>query len=121
MSDLLRNGVFPLPATLPAECHCLDLSGSHTPSELLQRIGTALGFPEWYDANFDALFDCLIDAANIDCLALTGLEAFAVAQAEAFSTLHLVLAAVCDVRGELGKPVCFYLAGLSEGRTHAGG
>ena len=46
MSDLLRNGVFPLPAVLPTECRCLDLSGSRTPSELLQRIGTALGFPD---------------------------------------------------------------------------
>ena len=54
-------------------------------------------------------------------MVITAVEIAAAAQAEAFSTLHLVLAAVCDVRGELGQPVCFYLAGLSDGRTHAGG
>lgn len=32
--------------------------------ESLARFGEALRFPDWYGANYDALFDCLLAAAD---------------------------------------------------------
>ena len=36
-------------------CRCVD------ESELFERIASALAFPDWFGANWDALFDCLND------------------------------------------------------------
>ncbi len=121
MSDLPRHGVFPLPDTLPADCRSIDLSDCDSRAELLQRIGSALDFPDWYDANFDALFDCLVDAEDIACLAFANLQDFAARHAEDFTTLTLVLGAVCDVRAELGQPVSFFLAGMDKNDAFASG
>ena len=59
------------PHTAPALCslakslglHCarIDLEGCAGKDELLARIGAALEFPDWFGANWDALFDCLND------------------------------------------------------------
>ncbi len=37
----------------------VDLSNLRTRKAALQAIGQALGFPQWYGANLDALYDCL--------------------------------------------------------------
>ncbi|HTJ96218.1 MAG TPA: barstar family protein [Rhodocyclaceae bacterium] len=39
----------------------IDLRGARNREEMLQLIGTALEFPEWYGNNFDGLMDCLCD------------------------------------------------------------
>jgi len=39
----------------------VDLAGSSSKKAVLQAIGRALGFPKWYGANLDALYDCLTD------------------------------------------------------------
>jgi RNAse (barnase) inhibitor barstar len=39
----------------------VDLGSASTRKAVLIAIGRALGFPPWYGANLDALFDCLTD------------------------------------------------------------
>ena len=39
----------------------VDLAGCRDKSDALARIGTALSFPGWFGANWDALADCLGD------------------------------------------------------------
>lgn len=38
-----------------------DLGNLRTRKAALQAIGKAFGFPRWYGANLDALYDCLTD------------------------------------------------------------
>lgn len=39
----------------------ISLGAVGTKEELLRRFASALGFPEWFGANWDALEDCLTD------------------------------------------------------------
>ena len=39
----------------------VELGGLRTRKAALQSIGKAFGFPRWYGANLDALYDCLTD------------------------------------------------------------
>jgi hypothetical protein len=38
-----------------------DLTGCHDKGDLLERLGRAMGFPDWFGSNWDAWFDCLTD------------------------------------------------------------
>lgn len=48
----------------------VEITPSMNTGELLERLGEALKFPDWYGANFDALHDCLCDP---DCLPAKGI------------------------------------------------
>ncbi|MBW5486250.1 barstar family protein [Streptomyces bambusae] len=39
----------------------LDLAGVHSKDALLDRCAGALGLPQWFGRNWDALADCLVD------------------------------------------------------------
>ncbi len=41
-----------------------DLSACDDRKAVLQEIGRAFAFPDWYGANLDALYDCLTDLAE---------------------------------------------------------
>ena len=76
--------------------------------DVLVRIGSLLQFPDWYGANFDALFDCLTDPecqAGRGCLiSITGTHRLAAAQPEAFSTLLDVLQSAAETLRADGTP-----------------
>ena len=38
-----------------------DLTGCHDKAGLLERLGRAMSFPDWFGGNWDAWFDCLTD------------------------------------------------------------
>ncbi len=77
LSDVSRAGVFHLPhwsssstqhATAVAAAEAcgykvfrIDLRHANTLDKLLGAIGSAMGFPEWFGYNLDALADCLGD------------------------------------------------------------
>ena len=42
----------------------IDLALAGSKKAALQAIGRALGFPAWYGANLDALYDCLTDLVD---------------------------------------------------------
>lgn len=116
MSNPPRCGVFPVPTEhpLPAACRTVGLSERENIAELLQALGAALDFPDWYGANFDALFDCLCEAEEIICLHLSGLRDFAARCPADYATLDLVLRAVCDVRADGDYPLLVFLDAADE-------
>ncbi len=50
-----------LAASLGLDAVRIDLAGCCDKQEFLARTAEALGFPDWFGANWDALFDCLAD------------------------------------------------------------
>ena len=80
-----------------------DLAACRTNAEMLTELGRAFDFPEWYGANFDALFDCLTDpdwkAAPGHVLLILG----NVAKGPP-STLLEVLSAAAEERRTAGHP-----------------
>jgi len=50
-----------LAASLGLDAVRIDLEGCSDKAGLLERVATALGFPEWFGGNWDALYDCLAD------------------------------------------------------------
>ena len=78
-------------------------------SEFLTAVGAALGFPDWYGANLDALEECLGDlAVNPVVLLWDGWATLARAEPETF-------AAVLDIARErslaVGTPFSLLLRG----------
>ena len=39
----------------------VDLAKARNKTDLLEKIGRAMAFPEWFGYNWDALYDCLLD------------------------------------------------------------
>lgn len=73
----------------------LDGWGTETKAEFLDRIAQALGFPDYFGRNFDALADCLADVGNDrDGLVLLwdGWGPFARADEKAFGVAREILA-----------------------------
>lgn len=58
---------------------------------ILEGIGEALGFPDYYGANLDALWDCLTDLTESTALVWQGWEDFAVYHADDWAKLRHVL------------------------------
>lgn len=89
-----------------------DISACRKVTEALRQIGTALHFPSWYGANFDALFDCLTNpdgqAGKASVLLLNGIDNLQQTESENFSTLIEVFQAAAEARRETGSP-CWIL------------
>jgi RNAse (barnase) inhibitor barstar len=85
-----------------------DLADCRSMAEALGRLGKSLHFPDWYGANFDALFDCLSDPAWQPApgkvLMITGIESLRLAEPEGFATLLEVFQAATEARREAGRP-----------------
>lgn len=85
-----------------------DLSGCRNMAEALEQLGKSLHFPEWYGANFDALFDCLSDSSDQTApgkvTLITGIEQLRVSDPDGFATLVEVFEAAADASRETGKP-----------------
>lgn len=70
LTDAARSGVYRAPGTAEIEDAArgtrlglarVDLRGAQDKDALLERLAGALGFPEWFGGNWDALEDCLQD------------------------------------------------------------
>jgi len=70
LNDAARSGAYRVPrpdevvdATLGTRLDLarVDLGGAAGKEALLARLAQALGFPEWFGGNWDALEDCLAD------------------------------------------------------------
>lgn len=81
----------------------LDLSEAADTEMALAEMGRVLNFPEWFGANFDALYDCLTDPEWLNqpgCLLyLTGVEALG----EDIDILIAVFQAAADDVRERGQ------------------
>lgn len=74
----------------------------------LRQLGSALKFPIWYGANFDALYDCLTDVAwqpaKGHVLFVNGISRLRTADPNDFATLIEVLQAAADARRAMNTP-----------------
>jgi RNAse (barnase) inhibitor barstar len=80
----------------------------------LRQLGSALHFPSWFGANFDALFDCLTDPdwhppAKGQVILLSGSASLQASAPDDFTTLIEVLQAAADARREAGSALWILL------------
>ena len=61
MATDTADALLRLAASLGLDAVRIDLEGCSDKAGLLERVATALGFPEWFGGNWDALYDCLAD------------------------------------------------------------
>jgi len=61
MAAATADALLRLAASLGLDAVRIDLEGCSDKAGLLERVATALGFPEWFGGNWDALYDCLAD------------------------------------------------------------
>ena len=86
-----------------------DLGAHQKIETTLRQLGSALHFPKWFGANFDALFDCLTDPdwypAKGHVIVLSGIDSLRVSDPDDFTTLIEVLQAATAARHEMGSPL----------------
>ena len=86
-----------------------DIGVHQKMDKTLRNLGSALHFPIWFGANFDALFDCLADPdwypAKGHVIVLSGIDSLRVSDPDDFTTLIDVLQAATEARRELGFPL----------------
>lgn len=86
----------------------VDIVGPSSAPDVLRQLGSALDFPTWYGANFDALYDCLADPdwqpAKGHILLINGLTRLRRLAPEDFATLIEVFQAIVEARRALNAP-----------------
>jgi RNAse (barnase) inhibitor barstar len=100
------------------DCVTVSLRGIHEKEELLKRIAGALGFPEWFGGNWDALEDCLSDlswrAAQGHVLVFQDFDAIA---QDDLGVLLDILASSAEFWAARGRP--FFAVFVDPGRRLA--
>ena len=85
-----------------------DIATHASIEEALRQLGSALKFPIWYGANFDALFDCLSDPdwqpAKGHILLINGMGRLRLTDPDDFATLIEVFQAVVEARRNMDAP-----------------
>lgn len=88
-----------------------ELSGEKSLANVLAKLGGALGFPDWYGSNLDALHDCLTDPdwqgpghSKGTIVVLTGLETLHAKHPGDFANLVAVLQSACETWRHDGYP-----------------
>ncbi len=119
LKDAAASGLYHLPPARLAMVEsaasrarfCLmkaDIAQQASVESVLSQLGSALNFPIWYGANFDALFDCLCDPdwqpAKGHVLLINGMAHLRAADPDDFATLIEVFQAVAEARRERLTP-----------------
>jgi RNAse (barnase) inhibitor barstar len=73
-------------------------TGADDRRAVLRGIGRALGFPDYYGANLDALWDCLTDLTEPTALVWRGWQSLAVDHPGDWARVRAVLDARADTR-----------------------
>ncbi|MGA4945160.1 barstar family protein [Streptomyces cinereoruber] len=74
----------------------LDLTGVADKAALMERCAEALGLPDWFGRNWDALADCLTDLPRPVVLVVTGWRGYAEARPREWRTAQEVFATAAD-------------------------
>lgn len=98
--------------------HRVDLARVATKEAFLAAVGEALGFPDWYGHNWDALADCLTDLSWMEAdgyvIVLERADAFAQAAPTDFATALSIFQDAADTWREDGVPF-WTLVGTTSG------
>lgn len=90
-----------------------DVGTCTSAPEILRKFGRAFKFPAWYGANLDALHDCLTDPdwylGTGRTLLISGLDALAHSDPEAFTRLLDVLRSAIEIRSAEKQPLLILL------------
>lgn len=85
-----------------------DITKHATTQDVLLQLGSAMEFPNWYGANFDALYDCLTDPdwqpAKGHVLFINGITRLRASQPADFATLIEVFQAAAEDRRKTHVP-----------------
>ena len=85
-----------------------DIAKPSSTQDLLAQLGSALNFPIWYGANFDALYDCLTDPdwepAKGHVLLINGLARLRSSDPADFATLIEVFQSAAESRRAMHTP-----------------
>lgn len=118
-TDMGRAGLYFLPAwqqpVLEAPARAAGFRVVHAylgdcsdSTQALFALGDQLEFPDWYGANFDALYDCLTDPEWLPgpghLIFVEGLAMLRLREPEAFATLIEVLQTASDERRTRERP-----------------
>jgi len=86
----------------------IDLPHQVTPATLFEGFASAMRFPEWFGANWDALADCLTDLSWLDdsgyLITLRGYDRAFTADSADWETLLGVLEDACAYWQDEGTP-----------------
>lgn len=119
LAEPAEAGVFHLPLTKAADIAGaarangfrtvrIDLADCDDKEAVLAAIGTALGFPDWFGQNWDALTDCLTDLSWSQApgyvLVFSGTGNFAAVAPDDFDTLIEILSQASASWAELQVP-----------------
>lgn len=98
--------------------HRVNLARVATKEAFLAAVGEALGFPDWYGHNWDALADCLTDLSWMEAdgyvIVLERADAFAQAAPTDFATALSIFQDAADTWREDGVPF-WTLVGTTSG------
>ena len=96
-----------------------DIAEYPSAEKVLYQLGSALNFPIWYGANFDALFDCLTDPdwqpGKGHVLLISGISRLLIADPDAFATLVEVFQAAAEARREMHSPFWILIDSPAQG------
>ena len=85
-----------------------DITRPATTEAVLRQLGSALNFPSWYGANFDALHDCLTNPdwapAKGHVLFINGLAGLRASDPGDFATLIDVFQSASEIRRATHTP-----------------
>lgn len=134
LQEMLRhaanNGVHVLPAAGRAAIeraagaaglafHFVQLDDTDDDADALALIGEAMGFPEWYGGNLDALYDCLTDLSwqetGATAIVLTGCDALKESAPERWAMLLSVFAAAAEYWQDAETPFSVFIDMRVEG------
>lgn len=86
----------------------VEIAARANKDQALKQLGSALHFPTWYGANFDALFDCLTDPdwqpARGHVIMIKGVIELRATNPDDFATLIEVFQAATEARREAASP-----------------
>lgn len=129
-----KAGLHPMPIAVDLELeeaaesldyplHRIDLARVTDKEAFLEAVGQALGFPEWYGHNWDALADCLTDlswmAADGYVIILDHSDAFAHAAPTDFAMAMSIFQDAADTWREDGIPFWTLVGTAGDGQDAA--
>lgn len=100
--------------------YLIDASAAKTKAQMLGLLGRSLAFPSWYGRNWDALEDCLTDAAWLQeqghVVRIEGFETYAQTDPDGFGILLDIFKTSAEFwRGE-GKGLWVFFVGPAAAR-----